>query len=158
MIRILIADDHAVVRQGLTQILAQIPEAMVAGESTTGEQTLKKLRSESFDLVIMDISMPGRSGLELLRSVKEEFAAIPVLVLSMHPEELHATQVFKAGGSGYLNKESAGDELTAAIRKVAKGGRYVSAALAARDSADSISHGERRAARRHRRSRGHRGG
>jgi DNA-binding NarL/FixJ family response regulator len=130
MIKILIADDHAVVRQGLTQILAQIPEVIVAGESTTGDQTLKKMRSEPFDLVIMDISMPGRSGLELLRSVKEEFSQVPVLVLSMHPEDQYAVRMHKAGASGYLTKESAPDELVKAVRKIMSGGRYVSPTLA----------------------------
>ena len=130
MLKVLIADDHAVVRQGLTQILADMPELTVAGECSTGEETLQKLRSEEWDLVVMDISMPGRNGLELLRSVKENHPDLPVLVLSMHPEDQYAVRMHKAGASGYLTKESAPEELVKAIRKIIGGGRYVSPSLA----------------------------
>jgi DNA-binding NarL/FixJ family response regulator len=128
--RILIADDHPVVRLGLKQILAAERDMIVVGEAKNGQEALEMGRTLDWDVAVFDYSMPGRSGVELVKEIKRHHPARPVLVLSMHPEELHATQVFKAGGSGYLNKESAGDELTAAIRKVAKGGRYVSAALA----------------------------
>jgi DNA-binding NarL/FixJ family response regulator len=128
--RILIADDHPVVRLGLKQILAAERDMIVVGEAKNGQEALEMGRTLEWDVAVFDYSMPGRSGVELVKEIKRHHPARPVLVLSMHPEELHATQVFKAGGSGYLNKESAGDELTAAIRKVAKGGRYVSAALA----------------------------
>ena len=128
--RILIADDHPVVRLGLKQILSAERDMIVVGEAKNGQEALEMGRTLDWDVAVFDYSMPGRSGVELVKEIKRHHPARPVLVLSMHPEELHATQVFKAGGSGYLNKESAGDELTAAIRKVAKGGRYVSAALA----------------------------
>jgi DNA-binding NarL/FixJ family response regulator len=130
--RILIADDHPVVRLGLKQILAAERDMLVVGEAKNGQEALELGRSLDWDVAVFDYSMPGRSGVELVKEIKRHHPGRPVLVLSMHPEELHATQVFKAGGSGYLNKESAGEELTAAIRKVAKGGRYVSAALAER--------------------------
>jgi DNA-binding NarL/FixJ family response regulator len=128
--RILIADDHPVVRLGLKQILSAERDMIVVGEAKNGQEALEMGRSLDWDVAVLDYSMPGRSGVELVKEIKRHHPARPVLVLSMHPEELHATQVFKAGGAGYLNKETAGDELTAAIRKVAKGGRYVSAALA----------------------------
>jgi two-component system, NarL family, invasion response regulator UvrY len=128
--RILIADDHQVVRVGLKQILAEERDMIVIGEAKNGQEALELGRTLDWDVAVFDYSMPGRGGVELIRELKRHHPARPILVLSMHPEELHATQVFKAGGAGYLNKESAGEELTAAIRKVAKGGRYVSPSLA----------------------------
>ena len=128
--RILIADDHPVVRLGLKQMLSAERDMIVVGEAKNGQEALEMGRTLDWDVAVFDYSMPGRSGVELVKEIKRHHPDRPVLVLSMHPEELHATQVFKAGGSGYLNKESAGAELTAAIRKVAKGGRYVSASLA----------------------------
>jgi two-component system, NarL family, invasion response regulator UvrY len=128
--RILIADDHPVVRLGLKQMLSAERDMIVVGEAKNGQEALEMGRTLDWDVAVFDYSMPGRSGVELVKEIKRHHPNRPVLVLSMHPEELHATQVFKAGGSGYLNKESAGTELTLAIRKVAKGGRYVSAALA----------------------------
>jgi DNA-binding NarL/FixJ family response regulator len=128
--RILIADDHPVVRLGLKQMLSAERDMIVVGEAKNGQEALEMGRTLDWDVAVFDYSMPGRSGVELVKEIKRHHPNRPVLVLSMHPEELHATQVFKAGGSGYLNKESAGEELTNAIRKVAKGGRYVSAALA----------------------------
>jgi two-component system invasion response regulator UvrY len=128
--RILIADDHPVVRLGLKQMLSAERDMVVVGEAKNGQEALEMGRTLDWDVAVFDYSMPGRSGVELVKEIKRHHPDRPVLVLSMHPEELHATQVFKAGGSGYLNKESAGEELTTAIRKVAKGGRYVSAALA----------------------------
>jgi two-component system invasion response regulator UvrY len=128
--RILIADDHQVVRVGLKQILAEERDMIVIGEAKNGQEAIELGRTLDWDVAVLDYSMPGRGGVELIRELKRHHPARPVLVLSMHPEELHATQVFKAGGAGYLNKESAGEELTAAIRKVAKGGRYVSPSLA----------------------------
>ena len=128
--RILIADDHQVVRVGLKQILAEERDMIVIGEAKNGQEAIELGRTLDWDVAVLDYSMPGRGGVELIRELKRHHPARPVLVLSMHPEELHATQVFKAGGAGYLNKESAGEELTGAIRKVAKGGRYVSPSLA----------------------------
>jgi two-component system, NarL family, invasion response regulator UvrY len=128
--RILIADDHPVVRHGLKQILATERDMVVIGEAKNGHEALELGRTLDWDVAVLDYSMPGRSGVELLKEIKRHHPQRPVLVLSMFPEELHATQVFRAGGAGYLNKESATEELTAAIRKVAKGGRYVSPTLA----------------------------
>ncbi|HKA42957.1 MAG TPA: response regulator transcription factor [Burkholderiales bacterium] len=131
-VRILIADDHPVVRHGLKQILALDPELTVVGEAKNGSEALELARRLEWDVAILDYSMPGKSGLDLLKEIKREHPNRPVLVLSMHPEDLHATRVLKAGGSGYMNKESASEELTAAIHKVVGGGKYVSPALAER--------------------------
>ena len=128
--RILIADDHPVVRQGLKQILANDPKLKVVGEAKNGNETLALARSLEWDVAVLDFSMPGKSGLELLKEIKREFPERPVLVLSMYPEDVHATRVLKAGGDGYLNKSSASEELTGAIRKVMAGGKYVSPSLA----------------------------
>jgi len=130
MIRVLIADDHAVVRQGLKQILGDTPEMVVAGEATTGQEVLDKVRAEAWDVVILDISMPDHSGLDILKQLRSERPKLPVLVLSMHSEDQYAMRVLKAGASGYLTKDSAPDELVKAVRKVVRGGRYVSAFLA----------------------------
>ena len=130
--RVLIADDHAVVRQGLKQILELDRAAEVVAEAKNGNEALQLARKVEWDLAILDYSMPGRSGLDLIKDIKREYPKRPVLILSMHPEELHATRVLKAGGAGYINKESASEELLTAIRKVMNGGRYVSAALAER--------------------------
>jgi DNA-binding NarL/FixJ family response regulator len=130
MIRALIADDHAVVRQGLKQILGDTPEMVVAGEATTGQEVLDKVRAETWDVVVLDISMPDRSGLDVLKQLRSERPRLPVLVLSMHSEDQYAVRVLKAGASGYLTKDSAPDELVKAIRKVVSGGTYVSSFLA----------------------------
>lgn len=130
MIKILIADDHAIVRRGLKQILAETSDMVVAGEAGNGPDLLDKVRVGSWDVVILDISMPGRGGLEILKQLKSERPKIHVLVLTMHPEDQYAIRVFKAGASGYMTKESAPEQLVAAIRKVARGGRYVSPHLA----------------------------
>jgi two-component system, NarL family, invasion response regulator UvrY len=128
--KVLIADDHPVVRHGLKQILSADPAFVVVGEAKNGHEALELARKLDWDVAILDYSMPGRSGLDLLAEIKREYPQRPVLVLSMHPEELHARRVLKAGGAGYMNKESAGEELAAAIRKVVGGGKYVSASLA----------------------------
>jgi len=128
--RILIADDHAVVRQGLKQILASDPEVVVTGEARDGAEAIALARKVEWDVAVLDYSMPGPSGLDLLNEIKREFPERPVLVLSMHPEDVHATRVLKAGGSGYITKESASQELTSAIKKVANGGKYISQSLA----------------------------
>ena len=130
MIRIVIADDHPVVRHGLRQILSADPGIEVVGEAKDGIEARRVLRTVEWDVAVLDYSMPGHNGLEILTEMKRDFPKRPVLILSMHPEELHATRVLKAGAAGYLNKESAGDQLTAAVRKVMAGGKYVSAALA----------------------------
>ena len=128
--RILIADDHPVVRHGLKQILASESDMTVVGEAKNGVEALELARKVDWDVAILDYSMPGRNGLDALGEMKREFPQRPVLILSMHPEELHARRVLKAGGAGYMNKDSAGDELAAALRKVVNGGKYVSSSLA----------------------------
>ena len=137
--KVLIADDHPVVRHGLKQILATDSDMTVVGEARNGSEAMELARKLEWDVAVLDYSMPGRSGLELLAEMKREFPQRPVLVLSMHPEELHARRVLKAGGAGYMNKESAGEELAAAIRKVVNGGKYVSPALAEKLAIDAIS-------------------
>ncbi len=128
--RILIADDHPIVRHGLKQVLASDPDLVVVGEATNGDEALELARTLDWDLAILDFSMPGRSGFDLLDDMRREFPGRPVLVLSIHAEQLHAARVLKAGGAGYITKESAPQELTKAVRKVAGGGKYVSPALA----------------------------
>lgn len=132
MIKVLIADDHAVVRSGLKQILAETSDIVVEGEATNGRAALEKLEKQHFDVLVLDITMPGRSGLEILKDVKILKPQLPVLVLSMHAEEQFATRTLKAGAAGYLNKEGAPEELVKAIRKVCAGGKYVSATQAER--------------------------
>lgn len=130
MIKILIADDHAIVRRGLRQILAETHDMIVAGEAHDGQELIDKVRAERWDVVILDISMPGRGGLDILKQLKSEHPKLPVLMLTMHPEDQYAVRVLRAGASGYLTKESAPDHLVEAIRKVARGGKYISAHLA----------------------------
>jgi len=130
MIKILIADDHAIVREGLKQIVADTSDMVVAGEAVDGQEVLEQVRKEDWDLVLLDISMPGRGGIDILKELKIEKPKLPVLVLSMYPEEQYAIRALKAGASGYLTKESAPEELIEAIRKVSQGGKYISASLA----------------------------
>jgi len=130
MIKILVADDHAVVRQGVKQILADVRDMTVKDEAQNGTEALKKVAEQAFDVVLLDISMPGRSGLEVLEDIKALHPKLPVLILSMHPEEQYAVRALKAGASGYLTKASAPQELIGAIRKAAGGGKYVTASLA----------------------------
>jgi two-component system, NarL family, invasion response regulator UvrY len=130
MIRILIADDHAIVHRGLKQIVADEPDMVVAGEATTGHEALMLIRQQPWDVVVLDLSMPGRGGLDVLKELSQERRRVPVLVLSMHPEEQFAVRALRLGAAGYLTKESAPEELVKAIRKAVAGGRYVSAALA----------------------------
>jgi two-component system invasion response regulator UvrY len=128
--RILIADDHAVVRHGLKQILADEFKRAEFGEARNGQEVLNRVWKEKWDVVILDITMPGRGGLEILKEVKKARPRIPVLVLSMHPEDQFAVRVLKAGASGYMTKETAPEELVGAIRKILAGGRHISASLA----------------------------
>jgi len=130
MIKILIADDHAIVRRGLTQIVSEEPDMVVAGEAQNEEEVLSLLGNGEWDVVILDITMPGHSGLEVLRGLKQMRPTLPVLILSMHPEDQFAVRALKAGAAGYMTKEAAPDELVKAIRKVLEGGKYVSSTLA----------------------------
>jgi DNA-binding NarL/FixJ family response regulator len=129
MIKVLIADDHAIVRAGLKQILADIPDMEVVGEAGTGDEVLTMIRSEGWNLMLLDIAMPGRNVLELLKLSKHEYPHLPILILSMYPEDQYAIRMLRAGADGYLTKESAPEQLVAAIRKLAQGGKYISAAL-----------------------------
>jgi len=138
MKRIIIADDHEIVRAGLKQIIADDPDLSVEGEAGDGQELLEKLRKVKFDLVLLDMKMPGRSGLEILKQLKIEHPSLPVLVLSMHSEEQYAVRTIKAGASGYITKETAPDKLIEAIRRVCSGGKYISQSLAEK-LADSIS-------------------
>jgi two-component system invasion response regulator UvrY len=128
--RILIADDHAILRRGLKEILMRELEGAVCGEAENAEQVLAQVRNQEWDVVILDVTMPGRSGLDVLRDLRAIHPKLPVLVLSMHPEDQYGKRILKAGASGYMNKDTAPEELIKAIRKVQAGGRYVSPALA----------------------------
>ena len=130
--RILITDDHAVVRQGLKLILADHFKKAVFGEARNATEALARVWKGKWDVVVLDITMPGRSGLEVLKEIKRSRPRLPVLILSMHPEDQFAVRLLKAGAAGYLTKESAGEELVSAIKKVVAGGRYISPALAER--------------------------
>lgn len=132
MIRVLIADDHTIVRRGLKQILSEQPDMAAPGEARNAAEALQQVRAGVWDVLVLDISMPGRGGLDILREIRAHHAALPVLVLSTHPEEQYAIRSLKAGAAGYLTKESAPEELVKAIRKVHAGGRYVSPSLAER--------------------------
>jgi len=130
MLRVLIADDHPIVREGLKQIVNETRDIVVAGEASNGEELLNKLKEGNYDVVVLDITMPGRNGVDILRQLRSERPQLPVLMLSIHPEEQYALRVLRAGASGYLTKESAQDELVLAIRKVSRGGKYISSSLA----------------------------
>ncbi len=130
MKRILIADDHAIFRHGLRQILEENPELSVIGEAGSGQEVIDQVWKLECDLLLLDISMPGMNGLEVLKQLKSQKPKLKVLVLSMYPEEQYAIRALKAGASGYITKVSASEELMEAIRKVSMGGKYVSASLA----------------------------
>ena len=130
MIKILIADDHAIIRRGLCHIVASEPDMDVCAEAENAQQTVEALQKQPCDVVVLDINMPGRSGLDVLKQIRQEYPRIPVLVLSVHPEEQYGVRVLKSGAAGYLTKESAPEQLVQAIRKVYRGGKYVSETLA----------------------------
>lgn len=130
MIRVLIADDHAILRRGLKEILVRSLDGVTCGEAEDADQALTEFQNQAWDLVILDISMPGRSGLDLLGDLHRTQPKVPVLVLSMHAEDQYGKWALKAGAAGYMNKESAPEELIKAMQKVLAGGRYVSPALA----------------------------
>ncbi|OPY09385.1 MAG: Response regulator UvrY [Syntrophaceae bacterium PtaB.Bin095] len=129
-IKILIADDHPIVRAGFKQVIADTPDMLVADEAGNGQEVLNLIGKKDYDLVLLDISMPGRSGLEILKDLKSEKPKLPVLILSIYPEEQYAVRALRAGASGYMTKASAANELIAAIRKISAGGKYISASLA----------------------------
>jgi DNA-binding NarL/FixJ family response regulator len=127
---VLVADDHAIVRRGLTLILSEEFEQVVVGEAQNGREVIEQIEKDDWEVVVLDITMPGRSGLDLLKEIKRLRPQLPVLILSMHSEDQFAVRAFKAGAAGYMTKEKAPEELVKAIKKVLAGGKYVSATLA----------------------------
>jgi len=136
MINVLIADDHAILRRGLKEILVSELEGVVCGEAKDATEALTRVQNGEWDLVILDVSMPGRSGLDVLHDIKASRPRLPVLMLSVHAEEQFGRRALRAGASGYVIKESAPEELIKAVRKVLTGGRYVSARLAEKLASD----------------------
>ena len=130
MIRIVIADDHTIVREGLKQMLCTSEDFIIVGEACNGHEVILRTRELEFDVLLLDMSMPGRSGIELIRQVKSEKPRLRVLILSMHEEEQYAVRAIRAGASGYLTKETAAVQLVLAIRKVASGGAFITPAVA----------------------------
>ena len=130
MIRIVIADDHTIMREGLKRILDGAPDIDIVGEAIDGFEVLTKIRQGGFDLLLLDLSMPGRSGVELIRQIKSEAPKLAILILTMHEEEQYAVRAIRAGAQGYLTKESAGTQLVGAIRRVAAGRPYISTEVA----------------------------
>lgn len=130
MLRILLADDHAVVRRGVKQILADAFSQVVFGEAQNALELLDLIYKERWNILVLDLAMPGGNGLEVLKQIKHDYQDLPVLVLSMYPEDQYAIRTIRAGAAGYLNKESAPEELVQAIRKILHGGEYISAVVA----------------------------
>lgn len=128
--RILIVDDHVIVRRGLKQILAETSDMQVVDEAGNGQEALNKISKNDYDMVLLDISMPGRCGMDLLKEIKSRKPRLSVLMLTMHPEEEYAVRALRAGASGYLTKESASEELISAIRIISRGGKHISISLA----------------------------
>jgi len=128
--RILVADDHGVVREGVKRIISEAPDMVLVGEADTGEEALEKALTLDCDMLLLDITMPGRSGFDVMRELRTQRPGLRILVLSMHPEEQYAVRVLRAGACGYVSKETAPQELLSAIHRVALGGRYVSSSLA----------------------------
>ncbi len=142
MIRILIADDHTIVREGLKQLLSASADFTIAGEAGNGHEVIERVRELELDVLLLDISMPGRSGIELIRQVKSEKPRLSILVLSMHEEEQYAVRALRAGASGYLTKESASAQLLSAIRKVASGGAFITTTVAEQLALAAMPHAE----------------
>jgi DNA-binding NarL/FixJ family response regulator len=132
MIRVLLADDHNIVRAGVKELLSEAGDIRVTGEAGDGNEALARIREQEFDVAVLDMSMPGRSGIELIKQVRAERPKLKVLVLSMHSESQYAVRALKAGASGYLTKEAVADQLVTAIRRIAGGGAYVSPETAER--------------------------
>lgn len=140
-IRVLIADDHAIVREGLKQIIGSSGSIVVADEAENGQQAIQKVRAGGLDVLLLDISMPDRNGIDVLKQVKKEFPALAVLMLTMHREDQYAIRAIKAGASGYLTKQSAPAELVNALHEVAAGRKYITAALA-QELANQLGNGD----------------
>ena len=143
-IEILIADDHAIIRDGLKQIFSDTDDIVVAGEAANGHEVMARVRSRDWDALVLDMSMPGKNGFDLIRQIKTEKPALPILILSMHGEEQYALRALRAGASGYLTKESDAELLAAVIRKVVAGGVYVSAELAEQMARERMPNAERK--------------
>jgi DNA-binding NarL/FixJ family response regulator len=142
MIRIVIADDHTILRDGLKQLLAAQHDVQVVGEACDGFEALKLVRERDFDMLLLDLSMPGKAGMDLIKQIRSEKPRLRILVLSMHAERQYAVRAVKAGASGYLTKDSASTQLVAAIRKVAGGGAYISAEVAEELARSAMPHAD----------------
>ena len=127
---VLIADDHAIIRNGLRKMLQDTSDLVLAGEASTGHEALDRVRQRNWDVLVLDLSMPGRQGVDLIRQIRQERPRLPILVFSMHPEDHYAVRVIRAGANGYLSKECNADFIIPAIRKVAQGGMYISPTVA----------------------------
>ena len=130
MLNILLVDDHAIMRKGLKDVLVEGLGPVTIGEAATGQEALEAVRKQAWDAVVLDVNLPDKNGIEVLKEMKALRPAMPVVVLSLHPEDQYAVRMLKAGAAGYLTKESAPEQLVAAVRKALEGGKYVSAALA----------------------------
>jgi DNA-binding NarL/FixJ family response regulator len=142
-LEVLVADDHAIIRDGIKKILADTDDLVVAGQAANGADVMEQIRSRDWDLLFLDISMPGRNGLELIKLVKAERPKLPILIFSMHHEEQYAVRAIRAGAAGYLSKEGDTEQLLPAIRRVAMGGMYISPKVAELLASDMGSHTER---------------
>ncbi len=141
--KILIADDHSIVREGLKQYVKTLDEVKLIDEVAEGNEAWTKIKDGDYDLVILDVSMPGMSGLDVLQKIKEKNLPTRVLILSVHPQEQYAFHAFKLGASGYITKDSASEELTLAIKKIISGGRYISSAFAEKLAFNGFDPGEK---------------
>ncbi|WP_188394323.1 response regulator [Oxalicibacterium flavum] len=130
MIKILVVDDHAVVRAGVQHFISQVPDMKIEGEAGTAQEAIRMIRSQDYDIVLLDINMPDKSGVEVLKQIKREKPDLPVLILSMHPESRYAVQILRSGASGYVQKEALADELVNAIQTILRGHKYISHAVA----------------------------
>ena len=142
MIRVVIADDHTIVREGLKQLLGAATDLEVVGEARDGHEALKIVRDTDFDVLLLDLSMPGKGGLELIKQVRDEKPKVRIVVLSMHAEHQYAVRAIRTGASGYLTKDTAATQLVAAIRKVAGGGAFISAEVAEQLALSAMPHAE----------------
>jgi two-component system invasion response regulator UvrY len=135
-VRVLLADDHTLFREGLKKLLSGAPDLVVTGEAASGDEVLQKIEAGHYDVVVLDIAMPGKNGIDVLKELRSRKPGLPVLMLTMYPEEQYAVRVLKAGAAGYLTKESAPGELITAIRRISRGRKYVGAALAEKLASD----------------------
>jgi len=139
-IKVLVADDHPIVRRGVKQIIEESSDMVVSGEASSGSEVLDRVAESDYDVLLLDISLPGRSGLDILKQVKSMKPTLPVLVLSIYPEDQYAIRALKSGASGYLTKGRAPEELKEAVRKISKGHKYITSSLAEK-LADRLSGG-----------------